>query len=106
MGVRHGVWRKKKWQLWEGPREQWWEQCVVQNWWREKDGGPNEDVGIEGNSGSDEKGKWNEMVWACIGERWWACVEKSVGVWSEGQEEARTTKEDMEVASGEGKQKC
>ena len=33
-----------------------------------------------------------------------ACSEKSVDVRSEGQEEARTTKEDMEDASGEGEQ--
>ena len=33
-----------------------------------------------------------------------ACFEKSVGVWSKGQEEARTTKEDVEDASGEGEQ--
>ena len=25
-------------------------------------------VGIEGNSGSDGKGKWSEMVWACVEE--------------------------------------
>ena len=29
---------------------------------------PNEDVGIEGNSGSDGKGKWSEMVRACVME--------------------------------------
>ena len=34
---------------------------------------------------------------------WWACFEKSIGVWSEGQEEARMTKEVVEDASGEGK---
>ena len=33
-------------------------------------------------------------------------IEKSVGVWSERQEEARTTKEDVEDTSGEGEQKC
>ena len=27
-----------------------------------EDRGPNEDVGIEGNSGSDGKGEWSEMV--------------------------------------------
>ena len=114
------------------------------------------DAGIEGNSGSDGKGEWSEMVWACVEEGWWAllwyqvssgclvlgfrsrcgpacflgmvfvffhvfsqnggiksfvlfehsyhslwlvraqqvCFEKSVGVWSKGQEEARMTKED------------
>ena len=36
---------------------------------REKeDRGPNGNVGIEGNSGSDGKGKWSEMVQACIEE--------------------------------------
>mgnify|MGYP001799872364 CR=1 FL=1 len=30
--------------------------------------GPNGDVGIEGNSGSDGKGEWSEMVWACVEE--------------------------------------
>ena len=60
------------------------------------------DVGIEGNSGSDGKGEWSEMVQACIEEGWWACSEKSVGVWSEGQEEAGTTKEDIEDTSREG----
>ena len=28
----------------------------------------NKDVGIEGNSGSDGKGEWSEMVWACVEE--------------------------------------
>ena len=32
---------------------------------------------------------------------WWACFEKSVGVWSEGQDEARMTKEDVKDVSGE-----
>ena len=58
------------------------------------------------NSGSDGKGEWSEMVWACVAEGWWACFEKSIGVWSEGKEEVRTTKEDVEDASGEGEQEC
>ena len=33
-----------------------------------KDRGPKGDVGIEGNSGSDGKGEWSEMVWACVEE--------------------------------------
>ena len=37
-------------------------------------GGSNGDIGIEGNSGSDDKGEWSEMVWACVKEGWWACV--------------------------------
>ena len=28
--------------------------------------GPNRDVGIKGNSGSDGKGEWSEMVRACM----------------------------------------
>ena len=56
----------------------------------------------EGNSGSDGKSEWSEMVQACVEEGWWACSEKSIGVWSEGQEEMRMTKEDAEDASGEG----
>ena len=31
-----------------------------------KDRAPNGDVGIEGNSGSDGKGEWSEMVRACV----------------------------------------
>ena len=50
--------------------------------------------------------EWSEMVRACVEEGWWACFEKSVGVWSEGQKEARTTTEDVEDASGEGEQEC
>ena len=57
-------------------------------------------------SGSDGKAEWSEMVSACVEEGWWAYFEKRVGVWSEGQEEMRTTKEDMEDASGEGEQEC
>ena len=60
-------------------------------------------VMIEGNSGSNGKG---EMVQAFAEEGRWACVEKIVGVWSERQEEARMTKEDVEDASGEGEQEC
>ena len=37
-----------------------------------EDRGPDRDVGIEGNSGSDGKG-------ACAEEGWWACSKKSVG---------------------------
>ena len=71
-----------------------------------EDRGPTGDIGIEGNSGSDGKFEWSEMAQTCVEEGWWACFEKSIGVWSEGQEEARTTKEDMEDASGEGEQEC
>ena len=35
---------------------------------KKEDRGPNGDVGIEGNSGSDSKGEWSEMVWACVEE--------------------------------------
>ena len=35
------------------------------------------------------------MIWACVEEGWWTCFEKSIGVWSEGQEEAKKTKEDV-----------
>ena len=31
-----------------------------------EDRGPNRDVGIEVNSGSDGKGKWSKMVQACV----------------------------------------
>ena len=34
----------------------------------EENRGPNVDVGIEGNNGSDGKGEWNEIVWACVEE--------------------------------------
>ena len=40
---------------------------------------PNGDVGIEGNSDSDVKGEWSEIVWACVEEGRWASFEKSVG---------------------------
>ena len=33
-----------------------------------EDRGPDGDVGIEGNSGSDGKSEWSEMVWACVEE--------------------------------------
>ena len=33
-----------------------------------EDRGPNGDVRIEGNSGSDGKGEWSEMEWACVEE--------------------------------------
>ena len=47
----------------------------------EKEGrGPNGDVGTEGNSGSDGKGEWSEMVRACVEGGMMACFEKSVGV--------------------------
>ena len=36
-----------------------------------EDRGSNGDVVIEGNSGSDGKGKWSEMVQACVEEGWW-----------------------------------
>ena len=42
------------------------------------------------------------MVRACVKEGWWPCFEEGIGIWSEGKEEAKTTEEDMEIASGEG----
>ena len=33
-----------------------------------EDRGPNGDVGIEGNSGSNGKGEWSEMVLPCVEE--------------------------------------
>ena len=42
--------------------------------------GPDGDVMIEGNSGSNDKGEWSENVQACVEERRWARSEKSVGV--------------------------
>ena len=35
---------------------------------KKEDRGPNGDVGIKGNSGSDGKGEWREMVRACVEE--------------------------------------
>ena len=87
----------------------WFEGNGEGNVWCKTDGekenrGPYGGVGIEENSGSDGQGEWSEMVQACVEERWWACFEKSVGVWTEGQEEARSTREDVENTSGEGEQ--
>ena len=62
----------------------------------------NGDVGIEGNSGLE--GEWSEVVQACVEGGWWACFEKSVGVWNKGQEEAKKTKEVVEDLSGEREQ--
>ena len=46
-----------------------------------EDRGPNGDVGIAGNNGSDGKGKWSEMVRARVKELGiMACFEKSVAV--------------------------
>ena len=49
------------------------ERAMVSNVWCKTDGekedrGPDGDVGIYGNSGSDGKGKWSEMVQACVEE--------------------------------------
>ena len=65
-----------------------------------------EGLHLEDDSVSDGKGEWSEMVRACVEEGLLACFEKSLGIWSKGQEEARTTKEEVEDASGEGEQKC
>ena len=94
---------------WDGNFKKERESNGESNAWCKADGekenrGPDGDVRIEGNSGSDGKGEWSEMVWPCVEEGWWAHSEKGIGVWSEGQEEARTIKEDMEEASGEGEQ--
>ena len=88
-----------------------WESNGESNVWCKTDGEkedkePNGDVGIEGNSGSDCNSEWSEMVGACVEEGWWACFEKSIGVWNKGQEEVRTTKEGVEDASGEREQEC
>ena len=45
-----------------------------------EDRGPSGDVGIEGNSGSDVKGEWSEMVRACVEEESWVCLSKALGV--------------------------
>ena len=50
------------------------------------------------------------MEWDGMGMCWGGmmgdCFEKRIGVWSEGQEEARMTKDDVEDASEEGEQEC
>ena len=33
---------------------------------KKEDRGPDGDVRIEENSGSDGKGEWSKMVWACV----------------------------------------
>ena len=58
---------------WDGNFKKDRESNGESNMWCKTDGekdnrGPNEDVGIEGNSGSDSKGKWSEMVRACVEE--------------------------------------
>ena len=40
--------------------------CGAKTDGQKEDRGPDGDVGIEGNSGSDGKGKWSEMVQACV----------------------------------------
>ena len=40
--------------------------CAAKLMEKKEDIGPNGDVGIEGNSGSDGKSKWSEMVRACV----------------------------------------
>ena len=47
---------------------------------KKEDSGTYGDVGIEGNSGSNGKGEWSEMVRTCVEEEWWTCFEKSIGV--------------------------
>ena len=42
--------------------------CDAKLMGEKEDRGPNEDVGIDGNSGSDDKGKWGEMVGVCVEE--------------------------------------
>ena len=84
---------------WDGNFKKDRESNGESNVWCKADGekenrGPDGDVRIEGNSGLEGKGEWSEMVQACVAEGWWARSEKSIGVWSEGQEKARTTEED------------
>ena len=43
-----------------------------------------------------------DMCWGGMMSMFW----ESVGVWSEEQEKARMTKEDLKDASGEGEQEC
>ena len=74
---------------WNGNFEKDRENNGESNVWCKTDGekedkGPNKDVGIEGNSGSDGISNWSKMVQACVEEGWWACFEKSIEVWSEG----------------------
>ena len=86
---------------WDSNFEKDWESNGESNVWCKTDG---EMLGLKEHSGSDVKGKWSEMVRACVEEGWWACSEKSVEVRSVGQEEARTTKEDVGDTSGEEEQ--
>ena len=59
---------------WNGNFEKDQENNGESNVWCKTDGEK------EGNSGSDGKGIWSEMVWACVEEGLWACFEKSTGV--------------------------
>ena len=70
MGVRHGVYFEVKL---DGNCEKDRESHDESNVWCKTDGEkedrpPNGDVGIEGNSGSDGKSEWSEMVRACVEE--------------------------------------
>ena len=49
------------------------------------------------------QGEWSAVVGLCVKE---GCSEKSVGIWREGEEEVRTTKEVKDYASGAGDQEC
>ena len=93
--------------MFEGKWNGNFEKDQESNVWCKTDGekedrGPNGDVGIEGNSGSEQRRMEWDGTGICVEERWWACFEKSIGVWSEGQEEVRTTKEDVVDTRGEG----
>ena len=94
MEVRHGVWGKWNDNFEKDRESNVW--CKIDE--EKEDRGPKEMLGL--------KETVVQMVGECVEEGWWACFEKSIGVWSEAQEEVRTTKEDVEEASGEGEQEC
>ena len=59
--------------VFEGKRDGDSKKDGESNVWCKADGekenrGPNGDIGIEGNSGSDGKGNWSEKVRACVEE--------------------------------------
>ena len=92
---------------WDGNFKKDWESNGESNVRCKTDGEkenrrPDGDVRIEGKQWF----RWQRLMeWdntACVEEGWWARSEKSIGVWSEGQEEARRTTEDVEDACGDG----
>ena len=98
--MKHGAWKKIRWEFYTGLKDPWWEQCVEYSSRSEKNLQIWCNVRLEWNHIS---GKQCSLVCPCVEERGWSCLEKGIRFSGWRSKEEREAKEDMVKAGWERK---